>query len=223
MGNQYVQKDGSGHGIFPEPRLRLVDPQRDCLAHRCAVVIGIEALLVEAVADLVQDPEERVAEIVFVEARRDPAIARPDARAERVGGYVQPAALEVKADCRGGRLAEDLLPIARIEAVEDRRPRAPDALDCGCRGGRAVDAGWRSAICRDQGDELTPQRLEDNSQLGAAGPGLVFVEERIVDRSRTRRAVDWLGARLEIDRVLRSAGNRGDRRESRRIPVVSVG
>ena len=84
-------------------------------------MVGIEALLVEPVPDFVQDSEECIAEVVFVVPRGDPAVARPDPRAERVGGYVQPSALKVKADGGGRRLTEDLLAIPRVRAVQDRR------------------------------------------------------------------------------------------------------
>ena len=97
-----------------------MNSQRDGLAHRCAVVVGIEALLVKPVPDFVKDAEERVAEVVFVVPSGDPAIARPDARAERMGGYVQPSAFEVEANRRCCGLAEDLLAVARIEPVQDR-------------------------------------------------------------------------------------------------------
>ena len=111
---------------------------------------------------------------MLVEAGGDPAVARPDARAERVGGHVQPPALEVEADRRGHRLAEDPLPIARIRAVQDRgcassrlsaRSRAPwQAADVLCSGG----FGDR----RDQRDQLAPQRLEENGQVGrVVAPG----------------------------------------------------
>ncbi len=92
-------------------------PQRDRLTHRRAVVRRIEPLLVQAVADLVEDAEKGVGELPLVEPGGDPAVARPDAGAERVGRHVQPAALEVEADRRGHRLAEDLLAVARIRAV----------------------------------------------------------------------------------------------------------
>ena len=51
------------HGILPEARLRLVHAQRDRLAHGRAEVLGRQPLLVEPMADLVQNAEERVAEI----------------------------------------------------------------------------------------------------------------------------------------------------------------
>jgi hypothetical protein len=41
-------------------------------------VILVQSLFVEAMADLVQDSEEGVAEIVVVEASRDAAVTRPD-------------------------------------------------------------------------------------------------------------------------------------------------
>ena len=97
------ERTAAGNGIFPEAGLRLVDTERNGLPHRRAVVLGVETLLVEAMPDFMEDSEERVAEIVFVVAGGDSAIPRSDARAERVGGYVQPSAMEVESNGRGGR------------------------------------------------------------------------------------------------------------------------
>ena len=138
----------------------------------------IQPLLVEAVADLVQDAEEGVAEVVLVEPGRDPAIARSDARAERMGGHVQPAALEVKADRGGHRLAKDLLPLARIETLEDRLARSLRGHGWYSTSSRL--APGRVGNRRDQGHKLALERLEENGQLGGPGPGLVVVEQRVV-------------------------------------------
>ncbi len=110
----------AAHEVLPESRLRFVNPQRHGLAHRRAILGFLQTLLIKAVADLVEDAEERVAKFLLVEPGRDAAVARPDPRAERVGRHVQPPPPEVEAHCRGHRLAEDPLPIARIAPPEDR-------------------------------------------------------------------------------------------------------
>ena len=115
IGNQNSQK--------ARPRPTAFSHSRDC--DSCtpsdtaspigrSILLAIESLLVEAVADLVHDAEKRVGEMVLVEPGRDPAISWPDPRAKRMGGHVQPAALEVETHRRRHSLAENLLPITRI-------------------------------------------------------------------------------------------------------------
>ena len=83
-------------------------------------MLGGQALLVDAVAGLVQDAEEAFVEVARIVARGDAAVAGADAAAERVRRDVQPAGGEVEADRRRRRLAED--PAAR-----------PDTRVPGCR------------------------------------------------------------------------------------------
>ena len=75
--NMGPERTAPPHGVFPEPRLRLVDAERDRLPHRCTVVLGVEPLVVEAVPGLVEHAEQRVAEVVGLEADGDPAVTRP--------------------------------------------------------------------------------------------------------------------------------------------------
>src|SRR5262249_28759991 len=114
--------------ILPQPRLRLVDAQRGGCAPWRAEVLGDQPLLVDAVAGFVQDPEERLVQMVRVEARRDAAIAGADAAAERVRRNVEPAGVEVEADGLGGRLAERLLLLDGVLALKDVAAR----LAAGC-------------------------------------------------------------------------------------------
>src|SRR5690348_3633200 len=119
----FPERPAAADGVFPETRLALVHAERDGLAHRRAVVRRVEALFVEAVADFMQDAEERVAKLVRLVARGEPAVARPDAGAERMGRGVEPPALEVEADGRGHRLAEYFLALDRITPAQDRNIR----------------------------------------------------------------------------------------------------
>src|SRR4051794_19664279 len=68
--------------VLPQPGLGFVHAQRHCLAHRRAVMSGIESLLVESVPDLVQYAEEGVAKIARAIARGDAVVARTDAAEE---------------------------------------------------------------------------------------------------------------------------------------------
>ena len=70
------ERAAAADGVLPQPRLRLVDPQRHERARRQAVVLGRQALIVDAVPGLVQDAEERGRKEVLVIPRRDAAIVR---------------------------------------------------------------------------------------------------------------------------------------------------
>ncbi len=87
--------------------------------------------------------------------------ARPNARAERVGSHVQPSASEVKPDRRGHPFAKNLLPLARIEPLENRL--ANRALGYGCAGTGGVPCRPMADACgdgRNHGDKLAAQLLE---------------------------------------------------------------
>ena len=116
------ERASPSHRVFPEPRLRFVHPERDGFPHGRAVVPWIEPLLVEAVTDLVEDAEKRVAKVVFIEPRCDPAVTGPNSRAERMSGHVESAAVEVKSYCRSNRLTKYTLPLAGVKRLRIASP-----------------------------------------------------------------------------------------------------
>ena len=143
---------------------------RECRASRGrpgrAEVLARQTLLVDAVARLVQDAEERLVEVMGVVARGDPAIARAGAAAERVRGHVEPAGVEVEADRRSRRLAEDALPIDRVVAFQDLMPWPAGEAAMAATSGTS---SWRRAA-------------NNSVDLACRGAGLVFVEQRVVGR-----------------------------------------
>src|SRR5262249_50382103 len=121
--------------VLPQARLRFVDAQRGEAAQRRAVVSGIEALLVDGVAGLVQDAEKRLVEETRVVARGDAAVAGADAAAKGMRRHVQPAGREVEANRRRGRFAEYPLAVNGVIAFEDVPAWPPTArLDGGNTG-----------------------------------------------------------------------------------------
>ena len=87
---------------------------------------ALQALLVDAVAGFVQDAEERLAEMLRVVARCDPAVVRAKGHAEGMDRHVQPAPAEVEPDPAGGLASQRRRPSteyrrARIEASGRRR------------------------------------------------------------------------------------------------------
>src|SRR5262249_4397142 len=101
------ERAGAADRVLPQPRLRLVNTQRHRLAHWGAIVLGEQALVVQGVANLVQDAEEPGAEVAQVVPCRDAAVTGADQRAEWVNARVEPPTMEVEAQRRRDRLAED--------------------------------------------------------------------------------------------------------------------
>src|SRR5579862_1851744 len=54
----FPERQASAHHIFPQARLRFVQPQRNDRAQGSPLVGGVEALLIEAMAGLVQKGEK---------------------------------------------------------------------------------------------------------------------------------------------------------------------
>ena len=109
--------------VLPQAALRLVDAERDAGVERRAMQRRVDLLLVEAVADLVQDGED-AAEVGVVPARGDALVAGPDDHRERVRRVVQPPAGVLVAD-RARHLEPDrALGGVRERPRERRRRRA---------------------------------------------------------------------------------------------------
>ena len=173
MGNQYDQN--------ARPRATAFSQSRDCdsciparlLLPWASVVTWIEPLLIEAVTDLVQDAEKRVAKMVFIEPSCDPAVTGPDSRTERMSGHVEPAAVEVKSYCRSDRLTKYPLPFAGVIAFEDCLPvsirgRLPE---------RFLYSYFEMLRDRlDQRNQVVADVLEECGQLGTVRPRLVLVK-----------------------------------------------
>src|SRR5262249_31342459 len=66
-----------------------------------------------------QDAEESLVETTGVVARGEADVTWPGSGAERVRCYIEPAPLEVEADRRRCGLAEHLLPVHRVLALQD--------------------------------------------------------------------------------------------------------
>ena len=64
------ERPAAPHEVLPQPGLRLVQADRRGLAHRRPEVLGVEALLVERVPDLVQHGQDAAGEVAGREARR---------------------------------------------------------------------------------------------------------------------------------------------------------
>ena len=149
--------------VLPEARLRLVQAERGRVAAERALDRAREALLVEAVARLVQDGEESREEVVLVLARRQAHVAGREARRERMRRLVEPAGLEVEADRGGQARADGALHLRGIGAVHER----------------VVGPGPRRDRLRER-HELVAQARQQRLETRHAHVGLVLVEQRVV-------------------------------------------
>ena len=151
-----------GIPVFPEARERPTwfSHSRDCdswMPSETAVpdgqseVVGGQALFVDPVAGLVQHAEERGGEVVLVVAGGEADVARAEPGAERMGGGVDAAGVEIEADRLGDLAVEGLLVLRSGRGRRAGGRRAAGGLDRGggdfARAGRAAGrAGRRAAV-----------------------------------------------------------------------------
>ena len=131
--------------VLPEARLRLVQAERGGGAAERALDLARQALLVEAVAGLVQHREEAGEEVVLALARRQAHVAGREAGGERVRRLVEPPGLEVEADRRRQAGADGALLAARDRCGARTRRRAAAARRSPARTARARRAGRAAA------------------------------------------------------------------------------
>ena len=152
--------------VFPEARLRFVNAQRDGAAQGKAELGGVESLVVDAVARLVEDAKEALVEFARLVAGGEPAIARTDAAAKRVSSDVEAAGAEVESDRRRRRLPKKLLAVHGVVARQDVRARLR------ARGG---DVGHERR-------QLLAQRGEHRCVLTRRRARLGFIQQGVVRR-----------------------------------------
>ena len=121
----FPERRAAADMVFPEARLRFVNPERNGAAQRRAVVFREQPLFIQAVAGLVHHAVERLRKIPLVVARGQPAIARTERLAERMRGGVHPSGLEVEADRFRDLAVERLLRGDRVMALQIISPASP--------------------------------------------------------------------------------------------------
>ena len=106
--------------------------------------------------------------MVFVVTRGEPAIPRPDARAERMRRFVQSSVLEPEPDgcCRLSRKGS--LRVLGIVPAEYR----------------SVGPHRRLANCLHQGNEVLPQAGKDLGDVARLGSWLIIIKQRVVEDAR---------------------------------------
>src|SRR5207248_6804228 len=103
--------------VFPHAALRLVQRGRGAACERCAVELGRDLALVDAVAELVHGGED-AAQVVLLEARRQADVADRETRRERVLAAVEPPRALVEPEPLEERADERLLALDRKRALE---------------------------------------------------------------------------------------------------------
>ena len=169
-------------------------PSETASPQRRAEVLGGQALVVEAVAGLVEDAEERVAEVLLVVAGGDAGVAGADAGAERVDGDVEPAGVEVEAD--GARR-----PRCRVSPGRRR--------DSCARGSRRALFGRTSTIRPTRSTSGARSAAKTRSTVLGGLAGLEVVEQGVVAASAgVAEAVGLLP--LEVQASSRARAERGE-------------
>jgi len=175
------KRSTSADGVLPQTRLRLVNPQRHVAARRQAVVFDRQSLVVQAVAGFVQDAEKRHGKVMLVVPRRDPAVVRAHAAAERMMGHVQPPASKVEPDRLRHQLAERFLSGHRIPATEQFAPRLAAAAD----------------QCSDQRRQLVPQSGQYAGHVGRPRQRLEIIQQCVVGLVRITGRLGLLAFQLK--------------------------
>ena len=168
---------------FPEEALRLVHAHAEGALHGKAVVLSVEALLVQRVSHLVDGAHDGVHEIFLVVAGGDAHVEGSRAAGEGVHGTIETSFVEIETHLGRHRAAEGLLRVLGEDAV-------------GERGG--VLKGRRVEDLLDDGDELLAKLAENLSQARLGHAALELIEEVIVRRhARVRARRGHLLAKLD--------------------------
>ena len=91
------ESNASADEVLPQSRLGFVKPEGCCLAHRHAIVLRIETLIIESMTDLVKQRENSMRQIVREKARCNANVTRTDHRAEWMLACIDSCAVEIKA------------------------------------------------------------------------------------------------------------------------------
>ena len=108
--------------VLPEPRLRLVQPERRAARERRALERRVDAVLVQAVAALVHRREEAVERVLRL-ARRDPDVRRRKRLRKRMRRGVEAPRRVVEAEAAHD-LERELTLLVRREVSGHRRRRS---------------------------------------------------------------------------------------------------
>ena len=157
------ERPAAADEVLPEPALRLVETEGDAATERRSVELGRRAVLVEAVAELV-DPGEHAHEGVLDVPRGDPDVREARARRERVDRGVEPPRRLVEAERRQDGDHSRPLPLDGERALRER----------------AVDGVRRVAHRRDERHELLLEPVEHLPHLGRRHIGLEVVQQHVV-------------------------------------------
>src|SRR6202021_892795 len=85
----------AGDHVLPQPRLAFMDACGNTTSKRRAFERRADALLVHGVAGLMERGEQRIAQIVLLDARGNAHVAGGEFGAKRMMGKIEPPAAEV--------------------------------------------------------------------------------------------------------------------------------
>ena len=147
-------------------------------------MLGFQPLVVQAMAALVQNAEERIAEIILVIARGHAAIAGAQAGAERMHRHIQSSRFKIESNLRRRLAGQFLLKLRRIFSLQNFHRRLAAA-----RGDLA-----------DQLHQRPAQRREHLRQILGRLIRLEWIEQGVVNMPLIPDALRFL--LLQIKRLL---------------------
>ena len=191
------ERPAAADDVLPQAGLRLVDAVRGRLGDRRVLVRRVEALLVQAVAALVDRGEQPAERVELVDPGRQADVAQRRGRAERVRRHVLPPGVQVEAEVAEHLDREGPLRIGgKGASLERRRRQLPGGLDLA-----------------QQAEGLVAQLAEQRLQPRGGHPRFELVEQRVV---RLAVVPDQLGLfALQLDDLL-------ERRQERREVVLAA-
>ena len=215
--------------VLPEPALRLVQRGRAARCERCPVELGLAAVLVQAVADLVHGREQRVAvEVVLGVSRREADVAgsRARCRTDAPSGRAGSTARRCRRRARRRR-ESSCWALARVRAARG----TPRARRRGAAATRSRRAGLsRSKTVRTSSVFIPRLEVVQQHVVGIVGRREavdvpVLELERAVE-PRAEALVVVVGPRLRpridaLGRELRQVGRELGRHATRLLPVAS--
>ncbi len=178
------ERVAAAHEVLPQTRLRFMDPQRGVGAGRQAVLLRPQALFVDRVPGLVEDPEKGRREELCVIASGDAAVVRPHASAEWMMSNIEASAAEIKPNLLCGLHAEQPLLL--------QRKMPPEQL--------AGSALLRLLHGANQRHQFLSQFRQDGRHILGPRTGLEFVQQRIVGRGVVPESLGFLP--FEVDDAL---------------------
>src|SRR5262249_38689298 len=110
---------GSAHAVFPHAGLAFVNPERDRVTERSAVVTGIEPLVIKSMAAFMDAAEQTRLQLLFMHSRCDANVRGMERGREGMGREVNAASFKIVAHGSQNKPTEFELPCLIVSMEQD--------------------------------------------------------------------------------------------------------